>query len=150
MTSRRAISARVCQPAQPPRPATTPWPAAKSSVVTLSNAWSSNQLRRNASNAARPTRFSIVRSSHAPFVYGTSLKKLVLSVYHDEDVVVYLNGQPIFEAKGFVSNYAQIPLDDKARLALKLDAENVLAISCTQTTGGQYIDVGLSVKNRNR
>ena len=46
LTSRRAISARVRQPAQPPRPATTPWPAARSSVVTLS------------SHTIRPTRLS--------------------------------------------------------------------------------------------
>ena len=78
------------------------------------------------------------------------LKRLVLSVYHDEDVTVYLNGQPIFEAKGFISNYAQVPLDERARSALKVDAENVLAVTCKQTTGGQYVDVGLSVKNPNR
>ena len=68
--------------------------------------------------------------------------KLFLDLYHDEDCEVYINGVKVLEVKGFVTNYAQFPMrdTDKAFQA----GSNVIAIHCTQTQGGQYIDAGLS------
>ena len=68
--------------------------------------------------------------------------ELLLNVHHDEDAKVYLNGQLIAELPGFVGNYETVSLDSRARQALK-PGRNVLAVSCRQTRGGQYIDVGL-------
>ena len=68
--------------------------------------------------------------------------ELRLNVHHDEDARVYLNGQLIAELPGHVGNYEAVSLESRARRALK-PGRNVLAVSCRQTRGGQYIDVGL-------
>lgn len=67
---------------------------------------------------------------------------LRLSFYHDEDAQVFLNGQLIAEFKGHVGNYDVMTLDDRAQRALK-PGRNILAVTCKQTRGGQYIDIGL-------
>ena len=70
--------------------------------------------------------------------------ELVLDLYHDEDCVVYINGVKVLERQGFINNYAQFPIGN-AEEAIKARA-NVIAIYCKQTSGGQYIDVGISRK----
>ncbi len=69
-------------------------------------------------------------------------KAAVLSVHHDEDFAVYLNGQLIEERKGYRSDYTEIPLDADDLNAFVV-GRNVLAVVCRQTGGGQYIDIGL-------
>ncbi len=68
--------------------------------------------------------------------------QLVLDLYHDEDCEVYVNGVPVLETKGYVADYAQFPMKN-VKEAFKAGA-NVIAIHCKQTSGGQYIDAGLS------
>jgi hypothetical protein len=78
---------------------------------------------------------------------GASLDNLQLSVHHDEDVEVYLNGVLAASATGYTTQYEPLPLNAEARAALR-PGENVIAIHCHQTSGGQYIDAGLvQVKN---
>lgn len=67
-----------------------------------------------------------------------------LYVHYDEAPEVYINGKLVFSAKGYTDNYKAIPLNAEALAALK-PGKNVIAVRCHQTTGGQYIDVGLSV-----
>ena len=67
---------------------------------------------------------------------------LALLLHHDDDVEVYLNGKPIYRAKGYLVNYQRIPLGPQAQTALRRGT-NVLAIHCKQIGGGQYIDAGL-------
>lgn len=69
-------------------------------------------------------------------------KSLALSIHHDEDVDVYLNGHLVYAAKGFLTQYERRGLD-VAALQYLADGENVLAVHCRQTGGGQYVDVGL-------
>jgi hypothetical protein len=69
---------------------------------------------------------------------------LGLRVHHDEDVEVYLNGKLIARAKGHTSSYGFLACDGDARQALQ-EGENVLAVHCRQTAGGQFIDVGLQI-----
>ena len=71
------------------------------------------------------------------------LEKLALDVHHDEDVEIYLNGELVFEAKGHTIKYERIDLDEKATKHLK-PGVNLLAVTCKQTGGGQYIDVRLA------
>jgi hypothetical protein len=67
---------------------------------------------------------------------------LQLSVHHDEDVEVYLNGVLAASATGFTTQYEPLPLSAEGSAALK-PGENLIAVHCHQTGGGQYIDVGL-------
>ena len=69
---------------------------------------------------------------------------VTLNIYHDEDAVVYLNGKKIADLQGYTNNYVPIILKDDAKAAFKT-GKNVIAISCKQTMGGQYIDAGISV-----
>jgi len=71
-----------------------------------------------------------------------SVSNLQLSVHHDEDVEVYLNGVQAASATGYTTQYEPLPLNADARAALK-PGENLIALHCHQTTGGQYIDAGL-------
>jgi hypothetical protein len=73
---------------------------------------------------------------------GTKFNNLRLSVHHDEDVEVYLNGVLAASATGYTTQYEPLVLNADARAALK-PGENLIAIHCRQTTGGQYIDAGL-------
>jgi hypothetical protein len=66
-----------------------------------------------------------------------------ISIHHDEDAEIYLNGQLVAAVKGYVTEYFTVPLDEKAVAASIKEGDNVLAVHCHQTGGGQYIDVGL-------
>lgn len=67
---------------------------------------------------------------------------LMLVCHHDEDVAIYINGVLAARASGFTTDYDEMPLTSAARTALKPGA-NVIAASCIQTRGGQYLDIGL-------
>jgi hypothetical protein len=67
---------------------------------------------------------------------------LSLHVHHDEDAEVYLNGKQIATFRRYTSEYETTPLEKQAAEALK-PGKNTLAVHCRQTTGGQYIDVGI-------
>jgi hypothetical protein len=67
---------------------------------------------------------------------------LALNLHHDDDVVVYLNGKLIYRSRGYLVAYRRIVLGERAVSALR-KGTNLLAVSCRQVGGGQYIDVGL-------
>ncbi len=71
--------------------------------------------------------------------------ELTLIVHHDEDAEVYLNGRQIAELKGFLTGYTLLPLPTDTLSRLLRRGINILAVHCRQTTGGQYIDVGLAI-----
>ena len=70
-------------------------------------------------------------------------KEVSLTLHHDEDVQVYINGDLVFAAGNYTTKYHTISLSPKAVKSLKV-GENLLAVHCRQTRGGQYIDVGLT------
>jgi hypothetical protein len=67
---------------------------------------------------------------------------IFLSLCHDEDVEIYLNGSLIHSAKGHIGEYTLVHLGEFARRLMK-PGDNLLAVHCRQTSGGQYIDAGL-------
>ena len=68
--------------------------------------------------------------------------QLFLRIHHDEDADVYFNGVLAAKIGGFTGTYLQASVSSAARAALRHDG-NVIAVHCHQTTGGQYIDVGI-------
>ncbi len=69
-------------------------------------------------------------------------EKLVLEIYHDEDVEVYLNGVEIYKATGYVNEYQTVELGPEALGAFQT-GKNLLSAHCHQTGGGQFIDMAL-------
>ena len=76
------------------------------------------------------------------------LQDLRLWLFHDEDAEIYINGLLAAKMTGYNTKYELWPLLPEALQSLKLDgSDNVIAIHCKQTTGGQFIDCGLKMKN---
>ena len=69
-------------------------------------------------------------------------ENIALSVFHDEDIVVYINGVRAASAGGFVTDHVMVPLTAEGKAALK-PGKNLIAVHCHQTSGGQYLDLGI-------
>lgn len=69
---------------------------------------------------------------------------LTVHLFHDEHVDVLVNGKPLLKARGYITAYRDIVLDD-AQKALFKTGTNTIAVSCSQTGGGQGVDVGLGL-----
>lgn len=68
--------------------------------------------------------------------------KLAFLCFHDEDVEIYVNGVLAASAKGYTTDYVELPMTAAGRAALK-PGKNLIAVHCRQTIGGQYIDLGI-------
>ncbi|HEX8520865.1 MAG TPA: glycoside hydrolase family 2 TIM barrel-domain containing protein [Tepidisphaeraceae bacterium] len=71
------------------------------------------------------------------------LDDLRLIVHHDEDCEIYLNGVLANRARRHTTDYVERAISPEAMKTLK-PGKNTLAVHCRQTTGGQFIDVGIT------
>ncbi|MCW1886637.1 PSD1 and planctomycete cytochrome C domain-containing protein [Luteolibacter flavescens] len=71
-------------------------------------------------------------------------KSVLLHLYHDEDIEIYLNGQPVLQREHHVAEYEQIKAPREFMAALQT-GRNVLSVHVRQTAGGQFFDLGLEV-----
>ncbi len=88
----------------------------------------------------------LYRTFTLPNLTAEQVGQIVLRDYHDEDVEVFINGVLAYKSTGFIGSYENKPITPEARQALVLGGENAIAVHCHQTQGGQYIDVGLSLR----
>jgi hypothetical protein len=64
---------------------------------------------------------------------------------HDEDVEVFLNGTLVLSREGYIAEYEEAQLSPDHLKSL-LVGKNAIAVHCRQTGGGQFIDVGLTLR----
>ena len=69
-------------------------------------------------------------------------EKFYLKFNHDDNVEVYLNGEEIFQTKGWTDRMQYFPMDKSFTDKLKV-GENVLAIHVANTAGGSWLDIGI-------
>ena len=75
------------------------------------------------------------------------IESVILSLHHDEDVEIFLNGQAVYQETGWLNDYSIFYISDEYKSALH-PGRNVLAATCRNTDGPGYIDVGLAVDIR--
>ncbi|MBE3133725.1 MAG: family 43 glycosylhydrolase [Acidobacteria bacterium] len=73
---------------------------------------------------------------------GEAFEKAAVRIHHDEDAAVYVNGQEVLKAAWYITGYECVDATAALRKALR-HGRNVIAVSCHQTSGGQYVDVGV-------
>jgi hypothetical protein len=83
------------------------------------------------------------------FLLESVPKSLKLSLYHDEDVELYLNGQPVLKRTGFIGDYVESDADKKFLRALQT-GRNVVTVHVIQKSGGQYFDFGIKASRGDR
>jgi hypothetical protein len=69
-----------------------------------------------------------------------SIETATFVVWHDEDCLIYLNGELALSRTGYLTSYQSFTFDK----SLLKEGVNTLAVRCIQTDGGQLIDVGIS------
>jgi hypothetical protein len=70
------------------------------------------------------------------------LASLQFRIHHDEDAEVYVNGVLAGRFSGYSTGYEENPIAAQGLDALR-PGENMVAVHCKQTAGGQYIDLGM-------
>jgi hypothetical protein len=73
---------------------------------------------------------------------GGPFTDLLLLVHADDFADIYLNGVLAAQVTKCTPDYTVFPISEEARKTLK-PGPNVLAVTCRDTGGGRYIDVGL-------
>ncbi|RYE19034.1 MAG: DUF5127 domain-containing protein, partial [Sphingobacteriaceae bacterium] len=69
-----------------------------------------------------------------------TINKLYLKLINDDNIEVYLNGEKLYENKGYTDKYIYIPISNSQILK---KGRNVMAIHIANTAGGQFLDAGL-------
>ncbi|MGC3956958.1 MAG: glycoside hydrolase family 2 TIM barrel-domain containing protein [Verrucomicrobiota bacterium] len=84
------------------------------------------------------------------FVLGSFDPKAIrLRVHHDENVDVYLNGVLALQLDNFSIGYDDYQISPAAAASLHRGV-NTIAVHCHQTSGGQFVDVGIDMVQSRR
>jgi hypothetical protein len=73
---------------------------------------------------------------------NTDFNKLFLKLQHDDNVEVFLNGEPVYTNKGWTNKFVYLPISDEITKKIK-KGRNVLAIHVANTAGGAWLDAGI-------
>jgi hypothetical protein len=71
-------------------------------------------------------------------------QSVLLHLYHDEDIEMYLNGQPVLRREDYATSYQVLRAPREFMAALQT-GRNVLAVHVKQTAGGQFFDLGIEI-----
>jgi hypothetical protein len=74
---------------------------------------------------------------------AAQISNLVFRLHHDESAELFINGVLAATVTGFTTGYGFTPMTAAGQGAVVAGGNNVLAVHCHQTTGGQYIDAGI-------
>jgi hypothetical protein len=74
---------------------------------------------------------------------AAQISNLVLRLHHDEAAEIFINGVQAASVTGFTTSYGFQTMTAAGQNAVVSNGNNVLAVHCHQTTGGQYIDAGI-------
>ncbi len=77
-------------------------------------------------------------------VFDTSIQQLILFLRNDDDIEVYINGEKIFNG-GWAGDLHPHELPDSVIKKLHRGT-NLLAMHCTNTGGGAWLDAGLATR----
>ncbi len=88
----------------------------------------------------------IRRTFVLPALSPEQVNRLVLRIHHDEDAQVYLNGVLSASVPNYTTSYVYVPISEAGRSALRPGQENLIAVHCHQTTGGQFLDAGIALE----
>lgn len=70
---------------------------------------------------------------------------LYLKLNHDDDVEVFINGEKVYNVKGWTHKYIYIPLSETVKSKLQT-GKNLLAVHVTNNRGGAMLDAGIVEK----
>ncbi len=70
---------------------------------------------------------------------------LVLRFVHDEDLRIFINRRPLYEADGFARGYREILVSPEKRSFFLPEPTNIIAVSCHDTWGSRAVDVGVTL-----
>lgn len=71
---------------------------------------------------------------------GENFDYAVLLVHHDDDIEVFLNGEPLWQHPRWTDNYEPFDVTEAARKLLRAGT-NTLSVHVHQDRGGQYFDL---------
>ena len=77
----------------------------------------------------------------------SEIDRLMLRLMHDENYIVFINGVEASQKGGYITGYEYYPIRKEALDTIKPNSENTIAVFCHNTVGGQFIDVGLYVRD---
>ncbi|MCU4164429.1 sugar-binding domain-containing protein [Carboxylicivirga caseinilyticus] len=78
---------------------------------------------------------------------SVNMDDVYLYIHHDEACEVYINGVLATSLTGYTTKYITVPISAEAKAALIENGTNLIAVHCNQTAGGQFMDVGLSLRS---